>query len=91
MTDEVRAVECVWPLAAQLGEGPLWSGWEQAVWFVNISKPAFGGSDLRTLYITTAWKTLDDEQRAEQPLAGGLFRTRVAVPGLSPGRVAHGL
>src|SRR4029453_1228547 len=28
--------ECVWPLAAQLGEGPIWSATEEAVWFVDI-------------------------------------------------------
>jgi len=31
-----REVECVWPLAAQLGEGPMWAGDEQALWFVDI-------------------------------------------------------
>src|ERR1041384_540350 len=29
-------VECVWTLAAKLGEGPLWSARERAVWFVDI-------------------------------------------------------
>ena len=29
--------ECIWPLAAELGEGPLWSAREQALWFVDIS------------------------------------------------------
>lgn len=57
----------------------------------NVTKAAFGGEDLRTLYITTAWKGLDDRQRAEQPLAGGLFRARVAVAGRQQGQIAHGL
>jgi xylono-1,5-lactonase len=48
----------------------------------NCTKIAFGGEDLRTLYITTAWKGLSDGQRREQPLAGGLFRVRVPTPGL---------
>jgi xylono-1,5-lactonase len=48
----------------------------------NCTKPAFGGEDLRTLYITTAWKGLSPAQRAEQPLAGGLFAARVDTPGL---------
>ncbi|MEI9992452.1 MAG: SMP-30/gluconolactonase/LRE family protein [Rhizomicrobium sp.] len=30
--------ECVWPVAAMLGEGPLWSPAEQALWFVDIKK-----------------------------------------------------
>jgi sugar lactone lactonase YvrE len=29
-------VDCVWPIAAKLGEGPLWSARERAVWFVDI-------------------------------------------------------
>jgi sugar lactone lactonase YvrE len=48
----------------------------------NCTKAAFGGDDLRTLYITTAWKGLADEQRAQQHLAGGLFAARVDTPGL---------
>jgi xylono-1,5-lactonase len=48
----------------------------------NCTKPAFGGDDLRTLYITSAWKGLVDEQRAQQQLAGGLFAARVDTPGL---------
>lgn len=30
--------ECVWPVEAMLGEGPLWSAREQALWFVDIKK-----------------------------------------------------
>jgi sugar lactone lactonase YvrE len=48
----------------------------------QCTKAAFGGADLRTLYITSASIDLSDEQRAGQPLAGGLFRVRVDVPGL---------
>lgn len=32
----MRAVECVWPGAAELGEGPVWSTPDQALWFVDI-------------------------------------------------------
>ncbi len=48
----------------------------------NCTKVAFGGDDLKTMYVTTAWVGLSDEQRKQQPLAGGLFRLRVDVPGL---------
>ncbi len=48
----------------------------------NITKIAFGGDDLRTAYVTTAWKGLSEAQRREQPLAGGLFTFRVETPGL---------
>ncbi len=56
-----------------------------------VTKAAFGGADLKTLYITTAHVALDAEERKAQPLAGGLFRTRIDVPGLSQGIVTHGL
>ncbi len=31
---------CIWPVRAILGEGPLWSAREQAIYFVDIKKPA---------------------------------------------------
>jgi sugar lactone lactonase YvrE len=56
-----------------------------------VTKAAFGGDDLRTLYITTAHVALNAEERQQQPLAGGLFRVRVDVPGLPQGIVTHGI
>jgi len=56
-----------------------------------VTKAAFAGDDLKTLYITTAHVALDAEQRRQQPLAGGLFRARVEVPGLPQGIVSHGI
>jgi xylono-1,5-lactonase len=56
-----------------------------------VTKAAFAGDDLRTLYITTAHVALSPEERAQQPLAGGLFRARISVPGLPQGIVSHGL
>lgn len=50
----------------------------------NVTKLAFGGDDLRTVYATTARKGLDEEALAGQPLAGGLFTFRVEAPGLPP-------
>lgn len=49
----------------------------------NVTKLAFGGDDLRTVYATTAWKGLSAEQRAREPLAGGLFTFRTDTPGLA--------
>ena len=49
----------------------------------NITKLAFGGDDLRTAYVTTAWKGLSPGQRAAEPLAGGLFTFRTTTPGLA--------
>jgi sugar lactone lactonase YvrE len=48
----------------------------------NVTKVAFGGGDLRDVYVTTAWKGLDDATRRAQQLAGGLFHFRSPVPGL---------
>jgi sugar lactone lactonase YvrE len=55
----------------------------------NCTKPAFGGEDLRTLYLTTARKDLADHQLAEQTLAGALFAVRVDVPGLPQNEVRY--
>lgn len=51
----------------------------------NPTCVCFGGADLRTLYVTTATKFLTPEQRAAEPLAGGLF----AVRGLAQGLPEH--
>ncbi|SFC91049.1 SMP-30/gluconolactonase/LRE family protein [Massilia yuzhufengensis] len=48
----------------------------------NITKLAFGGEDLRTVYVTTARKGLAPRQLVEQPLAGALFTFRAETPGL---------
>jgi D-xylonolactonase len=56
-----------------------------------VTKAAFGGDDLKTLYITTAHVALDAEERKQQPLAGGLFRARIDVPGLPQRVVSHGI
>ena len=42
---------------------------------------AFGGADLRTLFITSARAGRPGEELAQQPLAGGLFAMRTDVPG----------
>jgi sugar lactone lactonase YvrE len=47
----------------------------------NVTKLAFAGSDLRTVYATTARKGLDSPALAAQPLAGGLFRFQADTPG----------
>jgi sugar lactone lactonase YvrE len=47
----------------------------------NVTSCTFGGPDLETLFITSAWQELSDAQRAEQPLAGALFRVDPGVRG----------
>lgn len=44
--------------------------------------PAFGGQDLRTLFITTARETLDEDALAAEPHAGALLAIDVDVPGV---------
>ena len=47
-----------------------------------VTNMAFGGDDLRTLFITTASRNLPEEFLAKQPFAGGIFTVRVDVPGV---------
>jgi xylono-1,5-lactonase len=51
----------------------------------NVTKIAFGGDDLTTVYATTARKGLSDAELAAQPAAGDLFTFTVDVPGVPPG------
>jgi sugar lactone lactonase YvrE len=46
---------------------------------------AFGGSDLDELYVTSARRPLSADERARQPMAGGLLRLRPGVVGRPPG------
>jgi D-xylonolactonase len=52
----------------------------------NVTKVAFGGPDLTTVYATSAAIGLSPHDRRSQPLAGALFRFDVPVPGLLPYR-----
>ncbi len=44
--------------------------------------PCFGGSDLKTLYLTTAREKRPEAELAAQPLAGCVFALDVDIPGL---------
>ncbi len=51
------------------------------------SCPAFGGPGLEDLYVTTAWESMTEAERAADPLAGHLLHTRVnGVRGLPVGQ-----
>jgi sugar lactone lactonase YvrE len=56
----------------------------------NLTKPAFGGEDLRTVFVTSAKLHLSPEQRDAQTSAGDLFSFRVDVPGLAPHEIRRG-
>lgn len=47
----------------------------------NVTNLAFGGADLRSLYVTTASVGLEASVLAQQPLAGRLFRLDAGVRG----------
>ena len=54
-----------------------------------VSRPssvAFGGSDLRTMFITTLVHGLSRDEQARQPLAGSLLAVQSGVQGLSQPR-----
>lgn len=48
----------------------------------HITNCAFGGPDLRTLFISSARSGLSAQQQLEQPLAGALFCVEMDSPGL---------
>lgn len=50
----------------------------------NVTKIAFGGADLTTVYATTARKGLSEGELAAQPAAGDLFSFTAGVPGILP-------
>lgn len=72
-----------------------WEGWQVSRWnpqtgekigsvrlpVARVSCCAFGGEHYDELYITTARTGLTEEQLAEQPHAGGLFRIKPGVKG----------
>lgn len=53
----------------------------------QVTCPAFGGKDLKRLFITTANKTMSEEQLAKEKVAGGVFYIDVDVPGLPEARI----
>ena len=54
----------------------------------NITKLAFGGPDLKTVFATTARQLLKPEELERQPQAGNLFSFTVDVPGIPGSLVA---
>jgi len=54
----------------------------------NPTSVTFGGTDGGDLYVTTSWFDLDAPGRANEPLAGALFRCRPGVTGRPSPRLA---
>ncbi|AMO98627.1 gluconolactonase domain protein [Collimonas arenae] len=42
---------------------------------------AFGGSDLKTLYVTSLTENMSADELAQEPLAGALFAVSMPVAG----------
>ncbi|MGZ3297391.1 MAG: SMP-30/gluconolactonase/LRE family protein [Asticcacaulis sp.] len=55
----------------------------------NVTKIAFAGRDLKTVFVTTAAKNLTADDIKKQPQAGGLFRFEVDVPGQPQNEITH--
>lgn len=49
----------------------------------RVSCPAFGGADLKTLYITTAREHMTPEELEREPHAGSVFAVALDVPGIA--------
>lgn len=56
-----------------------------------ITKIAFGGPELKTVFATTANKHLSPPERAAEPLAGNLFQFEVSVPGVAGTMIREGV
>ena len=55
----------------------------------NVTSCIFGGKDLDTLYITTAMAELTEEEKQQQPYAGGLFQAEVGTTGFPCNRFGN--
>lgn len=53
----------------------------------QVSCPAFGGPDLKTLFVTSGWEHMDGPARAREPLAGAVFAVDAGVAGMPEFRV----
>jgi sugar lactone lactonase YvrE len=56
----------------------------------QVTCPAFGGSDMKTLFVTSAWQGMDAEARRADLLAGAVFAVEVSVAGRPEYRVDLG-
>jgi sugar lactone lactonase YvrE len=78
---------CYW--SAAFGEGTLkrWRPDGTADMEIKLPFPQptmlnFGGKDLDTIYVTTAWMMLDEDGRRRQPQQGRLFALKAPVKGI---------
>ena len=53
----------------------------------QVTCPAFGGPDLKRLFLTTANKGLSPEQLAEEKVAGGVFFIDLDIAGVPEAKI----
>lgn len=52
----------------------------------RVSSCAFGGTERKTLFVTTAMEGASEEEREADPMMGALFAVEIGVHGLEPNR-----
>lgn len=76
----------------RITDRPLSAGWPRGLRDPRAGQPAdparLGGSDLRTLFVTSALDGLDPAQHFREPLAGHLFAIDAGIAGLPEPRFA---
>lgn len=82
----IDAEGCYWSAQYEGGRVLRFSPQGEIIGIVHVpvTRPtmvAFGGADLRTLYVTSAREGAADEELARQPQAGGIFAVRLDVAG----------
>ncbi|WP_082234417.1 SMP-30/gluconolactonase/LRE family protein [Halobacillus massiliensis] len=50
---------------------------------VNVTSCTFGGTNLNELYVTTAKKDMTEEQLSKYPYAGGVFKVKTEIEGIT--------
>lgn len=86
---------CIWN--AQWGAGRV-ARYDPSGRFVDtvtvpagqVTCPAFGGADMKTLFVTSAWEGMDAAQRRADPLAGAVFAVEAPVAGRPEFRIDLG-
>ena len=83
----VDAEGCVWNAQPVFGRLVRYApdGTIDRIVEAPVSRPtscAFGGDDMATLYVTSAWGSLNEHQRRAEPWAGSLLALRPGVRGI---------
>lgn len=84
-----KALSVAVAAADLIGESPVWSAREQALYWADVFVRYLGAANLqlrirfgRTVYVTSASMRLSAEERLSQPLAGHVFAIEPGAVGL---------